>query len=74
MTVPERVAGFLQLNKGKWYCDDCLQEQLKLKRRQQAQQITSSLAQTPGFTRREDICQSCPPSSRARRKLVTKAN
>jgi len=41
------------------YCDDCLADELPLKRRQQAQATTASLALTSEFSRGKRICSLC---------------
>ncbi len=74
MTVPERVVDFLRKRKGSSFCDDCIAEQLKLKKRQEVQPITATLALCSDFSRDKDICSSCPPSARLRLKFVTKAH
>lgn len=53
MGIAERIARFLKQNRGVPFCDDCLERALALKRRQQAQQATNPLGQTPGYTRRD---------------------
>lgn len=44
------------------YCDDCVQERLGLKWRQQVQVITATLAVTGSFDRRMGICCVCHKS------------
>jgi hypothetical protein len=59
MIVPERVAAFLTQVTGNAYCDDCIQEKLKLARRQQAQQATSALGASGRFQREMARCSGC---------------
>ncbi len=59
MTVPERVREFLLQNRGSEYCDDCIADQLGLRRRQQAQQATSPLTGTGPFDRQDGTCCVC---------------
>ena len=59
MRVPERVEQFVRENRPARYCDDCLADQLDLKRRQQAQQATAALGAGPGFRRERDTCSAC---------------
>jgi hypothetical protein len=59
MTVPERITEFLNANKGRGFCDNCLKIRLKLARPQQAQQATSALATTGVFLRADANCAGC---------------
>jgi hypothetical protein len=61
MTVPEKIADFLKKNQGKRFCDSCIASNLNLKRPQQSQQVTSSLAAIPGagFSRGYGVCSIC---------------
>ena len=70
MIIPERVAGYLRDHKGKAYCDDCIFENVALKRRQQAQRVTAALAQTHDFIREKGLCSNCGGDS----KFVTKTS
>jgi hypothetical protein len=56
---PERVRDFLNDRVGRAYCDDCLQERLGLKWRQQVQTITATLAVTGRFARDSGRCSTC---------------
>jgi hypothetical protein len=67
-SIPERVSSFLRQNDGVPYCDDCIQKNLFLKRRQQAHRVTSALAQTREFIREKGICSDCGGD-----KLVTRS-
>jgi hypothetical protein len=58
-TVPERIRDFLCDRSGRPYCDDCIQERLGLKWRQQVQTITATLAVTGLFARAVGICSTC---------------
>ena len=55
MTVEERVAAFLQTNRGKAYCDDCLAGELGINRHQ-ARNATSGLAASGRFHRDYGAC------------------
>lgn len=59
MTVPQRVAAFLKSKAPAAFCDECITTLLELKRHQQAQQATSGLAASGGFTRRPGTCSNC---------------
>lgn len=59
MTVPQRVAAFLKAKAPAAFCDECIAAQLDLKRHQQAQQATSSLAASSEFTRVPGRCENC---------------
>jgi hypothetical protein len=59
MTIAEQVSTFLRQNGGKAYCDDCLQELVGLKLRQQAQRVTGALEQTREFARQKAFCSNC---------------
>ncbi|HUC50618.1 MAG TPA: DUF4118 domain-containing protein [Xanthobacteraceae bacterium] len=58
-TVPERVAEFLVGRACAMYCDQCIQDQLGLKWRQQVQLVTATLAVTKLFRRDSGQCQTC---------------
>jgi hypothetical protein len=70
MSIPEQVSDFLRQNDGAAYCDDCIQKNVGLKRRQQAQRVTGALAQTRDFVRRKVLCAECG----AENKYATSAN
>lgn len=59
MTVPERITKFLNDNKGRGFCDNCIKVRLKLARPQQALQATSALATTDAFLRADAHCSGC---------------
>ncbi len=59
LTVPEKVAQFLQANRPSAYCDTCIQKALNLKRHQQAQQAASGGAASGGFIRGAGTCSVC---------------
>ena len=69
MTVPERVEQFVRENRPARYCDDCLADRLKLRRRQQAQQATATLGAVPSFLRESGTCSVCLKTA----KLVIRA-
>jgi hypothetical protein len=58
-SVPERICDFLRDRVGRAYCDDCVQERLGLKWRQQVQTITATLAVTGLFARTVGVCSTC---------------
>jgi hypothetical protein len=58
-TVPERIRDFLHDRVGRAYCDDCVQDRLGLKWRQQVQTITATLAVTGLFARALGRCSTC---------------
>lgn len=68
MTIAERVSDWLRQKRSEAYCDDCIQEQLDLSRRQQAFRVTSALGTTSDFERQTGNCSSC-----GKEKLVTRA-
>jgi hypothetical protein len=59
MTEAEQIVGFLQKNKPKAYCDDCITEELGLKRRQRAERVTLPLGLTSDFERAKGVCSVC---------------
>jgi hypothetical protein len=59
MTIPESVNNFITKHRPDEFCDDCIAEQLRLSRRQQAHRVTSALATTDCFRREKDICSLC---------------
>lgn len=59
LTVPQKVAAFLKSKTPMAYCDECIATLLDLKRHQQAQQATSSLAASGAFTRIRGTCMNC---------------
>jgi hypothetical protein len=58
-TVPERIAEFLVGHEQAMFCDQCIQDQLGLKWRQQVQLVTATLAVTSLFQRDSGQCQTC---------------
>jgi uncharacterized RDD family membrane protein YckC len=58
-TVPERIAEFLVGHECAMYCDQCIQDELGLKWRQQVQLVTATLAVTNLFQRDFGQCQTC---------------
>lgn len=68
MGIPEDVTAFLRNHPGIPYCDDCIQHNLQLKRRQQAQRVTGAISLTSDFVREKASCSECKED-----KLVTKA-
>jgi hypothetical protein len=59
MTVPERVAQFLNERRPAAFSDDPVASELNLERRQQAQQATAPLGAGPGYTRVNGRCSVC---------------
>ena len=59
MTVQERIANFLNDNKGRGFCDNCIKIRLKLARPQEAQQAATALAATDAFLRADAHCAGC---------------
>lgn len=59
MTIAESVDGFLRHHARSAYCDDCLKDSLRLKRRQQAQRVTEPLGLTQEFVRENGLCAGC---------------
>ena len=55
MTVEERVANFLAVNKGQAFCDDCLAEEVGINRHQ-ARNATSGLGASGAFRRGSGTC------------------
>ncbi len=58
-TVPEKVRDFLEVRSGRMYCDDCIQQRLGLKWRQQVQLVTATLGVTAAFPRQSEVCSGC---------------
>jgi hypothetical protein len=52
MTIPKTIFDFLKKNRKQTFCDDCIAKELGLAQRQQAQQVTSTLALTGEFSRK----------------------
>lgn len=71
MTEAEQIVGFLQKNKPKAYCDDCITDELGLKRRQRAERVTLPLGLTSDYQREKGTCSSCKND---RPKLVIRAS
>ena len=59
MTVPERITKFLNENKGRGFCDNCLKVRLKLARPQDAQHAATALGATDAFLRADAHCAGC---------------
>jgi hypothetical protein len=58
-SIPARIRDFLCDRPGRIFCDSCIQEQLGLKWRQQAQLITATLGVTVEFDRGRWLCSTC---------------
>jgi hypothetical protein len=54
ITIAERVKNFLTEHEGKPYCDDCIADQLGLRGRQQAQQVTLAFGNTAISSEKRD--------------------
>jgi hypothetical protein len=67
MTIPEKVFEFLVDQRPRCFCDDCIQRELGLARRQEVAPVTKTLGLTSAF-RREPGC--CASGSHSRIKLV----
>lgn len=70
-TVPERVAEFL-VTEAVGYCDQCIQDQLGLKWRQQVQLVTATLAVTTLFQRNVGECGHCNQSKQVIQHVAPK--
>lgn len=70
MRIPERVRDFLVHHKPNCDCDDCIQEQLRLSRRQEVATVTKTLGLTADFIRDSGLCDTFV---HPRTKLVTHA-
>jgi hypothetical protein len=62
LSIPERVVAFLKKHPKTTYCDDCIKDNVQLKRRQQAQRVTGALATTHDFCREVGKCSECGDS------------
>ena len=58
-SVPEQISHFLSQNANNGYCDACIQEKLRLKRRQQVELVTATLRITGEFDQGIKRCESC---------------
>ena len=70
MNEAEQVVGFLQRNRPNKYCDDCIADELGL-RRQRAQRVIISLGLTDDYVRQSRTCYVC---TNDRPKLVIHAD
>lgn len=68
MSIPEGVTSFLRKRAAQPIAMTA-KENLKLKRRQQAQRVTDAIAQTDEFVSEKNVCAEC-----GNEKLVTKAS
>jgi hypothetical protein len=59
MTNPEQIVGYLQKNKPRAFCDDCLAGELQFARRQEAAVITATLGLTSDYVRQRGACSIC---------------
>lgn len=70
MTISERVYVYLLEHKPDCFCDDCIQRELSLSRRQEVAPVTKTLGLTAEFVREPGLCIACPHH---RTKLVIHA-
>jgi hypothetical protein len=59
MTALKTIEAYLRRNPGMVYCGDCLSSNLAIRPRQQVQQKTYRLADSPSFERRSNLCACC---------------
>jgi hypothetical protein len=60
MTSAERVAEFLRMQRGAWYCDGCISESTAVLPSNQVKQITRPLALTSDYQRADSThCNRC---------------
>jgi hypothetical protein len=60
MTSAERVAEFLRMYRGRWYCDGCISESTAVEPSNQLNQITLPLALTPDYQQADSThCNRC---------------
>ena len=59
MSNSMKILDFLKNNKGRQYCDDCLSEDLKIRPRQQVNQICRKLSESRYIFRYEGTCSKC---------------
>ncbi len=64
ITIAERIKNFLIEHEGMPYCDNCIAGQLRLMRRQTAQQATSAFGNTGNFLREKGLCSECKKKRR----------
>lgn len=68
--IPEKIRDFLIDRRGKSYCDECIQERLGLRWRQQVQVIAATLAVTENFARDVGDCAVCGKGKHVTKALV----
>ncbi len=60
MSSAERVAEFLRMHRGAWYCDACISESTAVEPSNQVNQVTRPLALTSDFERASSTqCRRC---------------
>ncbi len=59
MSMPDRVSAFLTVRRPSRFCDNCIAESLELRRTQNAQKATNTLATTDSFHRALGVCSMC---------------
>jgi hypothetical protein len=69
--IPEKIRDFLCDRCGRAYCDECVQQRLGIKWRQQVQVITSTLAVTGIFPRGPGTCSTCNEEKQVIRAIET---
>jgi hypothetical protein len=74
MTSAERVAEFLRIHRGAWYCDGCISESTAVEPLNQVNQITRPLALTSDYERAESTqCNRCGQHRKCTRMLPAAA-
>jgi hypothetical protein len=58
LTIPERVAELLKINKPDAFCDDCIASSLGM-RREQVNTVTSTLGLCREYSRGSETCTVC---------------
>lgn len=59
VTKAEQIVAFLQKNKPRVYCDDCIGDELGLRARQSAAGVTHTLGLTSDYLRKDGVCCIC---------------
>ena len=59
MTIPEQVVGFLQKNKGSWYCKECLCGAINTTSAAMVSTIMATLALCHGYSAKRENCPAC---------------
>jgi hypothetical protein len=56
MTEAEQIVAFLQNKRPERFCDDCIADELGLRRRQRAERVTLPLGLTSDYERSKGAC------------------